>query len=77
MEAAAALVLAAVRIAWPPPQAYWRDWVLVLALYWAVLALDRSGRARAWAPVAAVLYLFALHAIPQVSMTLAHLRLVL
>ena len=75
IAAAAAAVLA--RLVWPPPYGLWRDWILVLALYWAVLAWDRAGRGRAWASVIVALYLFAVHAVPQVPMTLDHLRLAL
>jgi hypothetical protein len=76
-EIATASAVALIRLAWPPPYGLWRDWILVLALYWAVLAWDREGRRRAWASVIVALYLFAVHAVPQVPMTIDHLRLVL
>ena len=76
-ELAAAVALIAWRLAVPSRQGLWRDWILVLGVYWIVLILDRAGRSGPWPTVVAVVYLFAVHALRSLPLTLDHLRLVL
>jgi hypothetical protein len=73
-EAALALAVAAWRLAAPSPQGFWRDWILVLAVYWAFTALARTHRSWPWVSAGTALDLFAVHAARQLPLTLEHLR---
>lgn len=54
-EIALPIVVVGWRLTWYPPETAWRDWVLILALYW-IFTL-RAGNTRAWPPVTALVAL--------------------
>ncbi len=76
-EVAAALILLAWRIIAYPLSGLWRDWIVVLSLYWIFTACARKSRA--WTAVTAgvVLWLFMAYAARQIPMTMDLLRFVL
>lgn len=74
---AAALALAAWRIAVRPPGELWRDLVLVAAVFWLVDAAVREPRARPWTAAAAAAYLFVAYMSRHGPFLLEHLRLAL
>jgi len=69
---------AAAVIAWRfrshPLNTLWRDWVVILCLFWIFTAL--AGRTKAWPAVTALVmtFLLAIYAAGQVPQTLAVLR---
>lgn len=67
---AGSLILAWRLLAYPANQ-FWRDWVVIVSLYWIYTAL--ASRTRAWAPVtvAVLAYLLGIYVHGQLPQTLS------
>jgi hypothetical protein len=76
-EVSAALILLTWRVVWYPWSGLWRDWVVILSLYWIFTAC--AGKSRAWpaATLLVMLWLFAVYASGQIPLTMDLLRLIL
>ena len=74
LEAGAAAALAVWRIAAISPAHWWRDWVLIVSVWWAWTVF--RSKSPAWAPVTAsvVAYLLGIYFIGQFPHTWASLR---